>query len=189
MISECEYSDQQLVDNQSIRDTLCSFTLRHCRSVCCLLTACTLLQWRANQIPVVRVKEKSRTCQVHIMGCAKTGLPYMIFFSSTDWKARKIEKPQQHFLLTVLLLLPLPPLSLSHSLTLSLAVWLSLSSSDIRVASPVMFTDWISCQYPHKSTCPHHTHTCNRTSSLCDVYTCFFPIVLLLFVRSTQDAV
>lgn len=111
------------------------------------------------------------------------------FFSSTDWKARKIEKPQQHFLLTVLLLLPLPPLSLSHSLTLSLAVWLSLSSSDIRVASPVMFTDWISCQYPHKSTCPHHTHTCNRTSSLCDVYTCFFPIVLLLFVRSTQDAV
>lgn len=89
---------------------------------------------------------------------------------------------------------PPAPSFLSHtqSLTLSLAVWLSLSSSDIRVASPgsqaVMFTDCISCQYPHKSTCPHHTHTCNRTPSLCDVYTCFFPIVLLLFVRSTQDA-
>lgn len=128
IISECEYSDQQLVDNQSIRDTLCSFTLRHCRSVCCLLTACTLLQWRANQIPVVRVKEKSCTRQVHIMGCAKTGLPYMIFFSSTDWKARKIEKPQQHFLLTVLLLLPLPPLSLtlSHSFSGGLIISLLL---------------------------------------------------------------
>lgn len=186
MISECEYSDQLLVGNQSIRDTLCSFTLRHCRSVCCLLTACTLLQWRANQIPVVRVKEKSRTCQVHIMGCAKTGLPYMIFFLFYWLEGKKNRKAPAAFPADGI---TAPPLSLSHSLTLSLAVWLSLSSSDIRVASPVMFTDWISCQYPHKSTCPHHTHTCNRTSSLCDVYTCFFPIVLLLFVRSTQDAV
>lgn len=194
MISECEYSDQQLVDNQSIRDTLCSFTLRHCRSVCCLLTACTLLQWRANQIPVVRVKEKSRTCQVHIMGCAKTGLPYMIFFLFYWLEGKKNRKAPAAFPADDITAPPAPSfLSHTQSLTLSLAVWLSLSPSDIRVASPgsqaVMFTDCISCQYPHKSTCPHHTHTCNRTPSLCDVYTCFFPIVLLLFVRSTQDAV
>lgn len=45
-----------------------------------LQTACTLLQWRADQFPVDRVEEKACRHQAHILGWAR--VPYMIFFFS-----------------------------------------------------------------------------------------------------------